>query len=127
MGTTGDKAVGRRAVDIPVDYKRKAAKMDQAMGVEEGEEGPCQRRLAELPLITLCWGAYREGSSGVHTLVTLHTDPILAGRPALCQKSERAKKNDVFFKDYRQLHFTIYSSIFSRRKRLTILFFIDFG
>ena len=45
--------------------------MDQAMGVEEGEEGPCQRRLAELPLITLCWGAYGEGSSGVHTLVTL--------------------------------------------------------
>ena len=58
-------------MDIPADYKRKAAKMDQAMGLEEGEEGPCQRRLAELPLITLCWGAYGEGSSGVHTLVTL--------------------------------------------------------
>ena len=71
LGTTGDKAVDRRAVDIPADYKRKAAKMDQAMGAEEGEEGPCQRRLAELPLITLCWGAYGEGSSGVHTLVTL--------------------------------------------------------
>ena len=71
LGTTGGKAVDRRAVNIPADYKRKAAKMDQAMGVEEGEEGPCQRRLAELPLITLCWGAYGEGSSGVHTLVTL--------------------------------------------------------
>ena len=71
LGTTGDKAVDRPAVDIPADYKRKAAKMDQAMGVEVGEEGPCQRRLAELPLITLCWGAYGEGSSGVHTLVTL--------------------------------------------------------
>ena len=28
---------------------------------EEGE-GPCQRRLAELPLLGLCWGAYRPGS-----------------------------------------------------------------
>ena len=28
------------------------------------EEGPCQRRLAELPLITLFWGANGEGSSG---------------------------------------------------------------
>ena len=41
------------------------------MGVPEGEEGPCQRRLAEMPLITLCWGSYGEGSSGVHLLVTL--------------------------------------------------------
>ena len=68
LGTTGEKAVDRRAVGIPADYKMKASKMDQAMGVEEG---PCQRRLAELPLIMLCWGAYGEGSSGVHTLVTL--------------------------------------------------------
>ena len=60
-----------RAAGIPADYKRKAAKMDAAMGVQEGVEGPCQRRLAELPLITLCWGAYGEGSSGVHLLVTL--------------------------------------------------------
>ena len=45
--------------------------MDAAMGVPEGEEGPCQRRLAELPLITLAWGAHGQGSSGVHPLVTL--------------------------------------------------------
>ena len=43
--------------------------MDSAMGIVGG--GPCQRRLAELPLISLCWGAYGEGSTGVQTLVTL--------------------------------------------------------
>ena len=43
--------------------------MDAAMGVVG--EGPCQRRLAELPLIPPCWGAYGEGSTGVHTLITL--------------------------------------------------------
>ena len=37
---------------------------------EEGE-GPCQRRLAELPLLSLCWGAYAEGSPGVHILVSI--------------------------------------------------------
>ena len=60
-----------RAAGIPDDYKRKDAVMDAAMGVPEGEEGSCQRRLAEVPLITLSWGAYGEGSSGVHLLVTL--------------------------------------------------------
>ena len=60
-----------RAAGIPADYKRKAATMDAAMGVPEGEEGPCHRRLAELPLISLCWSSYGEGSSGVHLLVTL--------------------------------------------------------
>ena len=71
LGTTGGRAVDSRAAGIPADYKRKAATMDAAMGVPEGEEGPCQRRLAELPLISLCWGSYGEGSSGVHLLVTL--------------------------------------------------------
>ena len=45
--------------------------MDIAMGVAVGEEGPCQRRLAELPLLDLCFGAYGEGSPGVHTMVSL--------------------------------------------------------
>ena len=40
------------------------------MGVPEGEEGPCQRRLADMPLITLCWGSYGEGSSGCMLIVT---------------------------------------------------------
>ena len=61
----------RPAAVIPADYKRKAATMDVAIGVPEGKEGSCQGRLAELPLITLCWGAYGEGSEGVHLLVTL--------------------------------------------------------
>ena len=34
-------------------------------------EGPCQRRLAELPLMSLCWGAFGEGSTDVHTLISL--------------------------------------------------------
>ena len=50
----GDKAMDRRVVGIPADYKWKVANMDTAMGVFAGEMGPCQRRLAELPLISLC-------------------------------------------------------------------------
>ena len=61
----------RKAAGIPASYKKKVTNMDKAMGVPEGEEGPCQRRLSELPLIQLCWGAYGEGSTGVHNLVTL--------------------------------------------------------
>ena len=40
-------------------------------GLGEEGEGPCQRRLAELPLLGLCWGAYGEGSPGVHVWVSL--------------------------------------------------------
>ena len=50
---------------IDVAGGTKAAAMDAVLGVEEGE-GPCLRRLAELPLMTLCWGAYGEGSAGVN-------------------------------------------------------------
>ena len=39
------------------------------MGVQG--EGPCQRRLSELPILTLCFGAYNEGCAGVHTMVAL--------------------------------------------------------
>ena len=59
----------KRAKEIPPDYKKKAADMDRAMGVQG--EGPCQRRLSELPILTLCFGAYNEGCPGVHTLVSL--------------------------------------------------------
>ena len=45
--------------------------MDSVLGVEEGEEGPCMRRLSELPLVPLCWGSLGEGSEGVHDLITL--------------------------------------------------------
>ena len=60
----------RRAATIPAEYRKKAANMDAVLGVGEGE-GPCQRRLSEVPLMTLCWGAYGEASAGVHDLVTL--------------------------------------------------------
>ena len=70
LDTKGDRAADRRAAAIPADYRRMATKIDAALGVEDGE-GPCQRRLSKLPLMTLCWGAYGEGSSGVHDLVAL--------------------------------------------------------
>ena len=70
LGTRGGRAVDSRANAIPAEYKRKAAAMDAVLGVEDGE-GPCLRRLSELPLVPLCWGSYGEGSSGVHDLVTL--------------------------------------------------------
>ena len=68
-GVRAQRGVVKRAKEIPGDYLEKAVAMDRAMG-EEGE-GPCQRRLAELPLLSLCWGAYAEGSPGVHTLVSI--------------------------------------------------------
>ena len=68
-GTRGERAVNVRAAGVPTEYRGKAATMDASMGA--ASEGPCQRRLAELPLIPLCWGAYGEGSTGVHTMVTL--------------------------------------------------------
>ena len=54
-----------RAKQIPGEYSDKAAAMDAAMGVQ-GE-----RRLAELLLLDLCFGAYGEGSPGVHILVSI--------------------------------------------------------
>ena len=69
-GTRAMKAVDRRAADIPAGYRRKAVAMDVIINGTEGE-GPCQRRLDELPLLSLAWGCYGEGSPDVHTLVTL--------------------------------------------------------
>ena len=68
-GLPAQRAVDKRAKEVPGTYLAKAVAMDRAMGVEG--EGPCQRRLAELPLLALCWGAYGEGSTGVHVLVSL--------------------------------------------------------
>ena len=59
----------KRAKEIRGEYLAKAVAMDRAMG-QEGE-GPCQRRLTELPLLSLCWGAYSEGSPVVHILITI--------------------------------------------------------
>ena len=70
-GSRAQRGVDARAKAIPGEYRGKAKEMDVAMGVAEGEEGPCQRRLRELPLLSLCWGAYGEGSPGVHTMVSL--------------------------------------------------------
>ena len=69
-GTRGTRAVDLRAAEIPADYRRKAVAMDRVITGAEGV-GPCQRRLDELPLLRLAWGAYGEGSSDVQTLVTL--------------------------------------------------------
>ena len=69
-GTRVMRAVDRHAADIPAEYRRKAAAMDAIITGAAGE-GPCQRRLDELPLLCLAWGAYGEGSPDIHTLVTL--------------------------------------------------------
>ena len=69
-GTRVMRAVDRRAADIPAEYRRKAAAMDAIITGAPGE-GPCQRRLDELPLLSLAWGSYGEGSPDVHSLVTL--------------------------------------------------------
>ena len=68
-GLRAQRAVDKRAKEVPGAYLPKAVAMDRAMEAEG--EGPCQRRLAELPLLALCWGAYGEGSTGVHVLVSL--------------------------------------------------------
>ena len=47
----------RGAAEIPADYRRKAAAMDQVITGAEGV-GPYQRRLDELPLLHLAWGGY---------------------------------------------------------------------
>ena len=69
LGAARQRAVDRRAGMIPQEYRGKAARMDREAGAEF--EGPCQRRLAEFKLLRLVWGALREGSEDVHSLVTV--------------------------------------------------------
>ena len=69
-GSRAARAVDQRAGGIPAEYRRKAAAMDAVITGVEGA-GPCQRRLDELPLLRLAWGAMGEGSVDVHTLITL--------------------------------------------------------
>ena len=68
-GTRAQRVVVARAKQIPGEYRDKAAAMNAAMGIQG--EGPCQRSLAELPLLKLCFGADGEGSPGVHILVSI--------------------------------------------------------
>ena len=70
VGTTGNRAVDTRAEGIQGKYEAKAAGMDEALGVVG--EGPCMRRLREFPpVLDLCFGAFAEGSPGVHILISL--------------------------------------------------------
>ena len=69
-GSVGSRAVESRAAQIPGEYRRKVAKMDQAILGREGE-GPCAKRLGQFPLMKLVWGAFGEGSEDVHTLVAV--------------------------------------------------------
>ena len=110
MGTTGDKAVDRRAAGIQAEYKRTRQWVCRRV-----LRAP--RRLAELPLITLWWGAYGEGSSGVHLLVILlapcrvwnkHASPLeyggqgsgLASRRRECQRREEMEMQHSREADY---------------------------
>ena len=70
LGTEGLRAVDRRAAGVQQSYEKKAAAMDEAMGIQG--EGPCMRRLREFPaVLDLCFGAWGEGSAGVHKMVAL--------------------------------------------------------
>ena len=63
------RAVDRRTAWIQVEYRDKAARMDEAMGKERGR-GPVSRRLEEFKqVIDLCFGGYGEASDSVHKLV----------------------------------------------------------
>ena len=54
QGTSGERAVDRRAPGIQQMYEKKATSMDEVMGVQG--EGPCMRRLREFPaVLDLCF------------------------------------------------------------------------
>ena len=61
----------KRAGGLKSEYKRKAKKVDQeVLGLPVEQKGPVERRLEEFgELLGLCFGAWGEGSEGVHTLI----------------------------------------------------------
>ena len=63
-----DRAVVRRAAQLPREYERKAQNMDYVYGgVPEGEEGPVARKLATFPFQSWVFGAWNEASHDVHS------------------------------------------------------------
>ena len=65
------RGTDKRAGGLKSEYKRKAKKVDQeVIGIPEDQKGPVERRLEEFgELLGLCFGAWGEGSEGVHTLI----------------------------------------------------------
>ena len=65
------RATDKRAQQLPADYRRKARKVDQdVLGVAKEARGPVERKLEEYgDLLGLCFGAWGEGSEGVHQLI----------------------------------------------------------
>jgi hypothetical protein len=63
-----NRAVQRRAEQLPREYEVKAKKMDSVYGgVPEGEVGPVARKLATYPFQSWVFGAWNEASPDVHT------------------------------------------------------------
>jgi hypothetical protein len=63
-----DKAVTRRANQLPKEYIAKAKIMDSAYGgVPVGEEGPVAKKLKTFPFQSWVFGAWNEASPDVHT------------------------------------------------------------
>ena len=56
---------------LQAEYRRKARKVDQdILGADSQDRGPVERRLDEFgKLLGLCFGAWGEGSEGVHHLI----------------------------------------------------------
>ena len=92
-----DKAVKRRAVQLPREYLVKARTMDSVYGgIPEGEEGPVARKLATFPFQSWVFGAWNEASADVHSLVhtlaaaRLKQEELLAGGRRRHQATEVA-------------------------------------
>ena len=65
------RGTDKRAELLQSEYRRKARGVDQVvLGVNTQERGPVERRLDEFgSLLGLCFGAWGEGSEGVHHLI----------------------------------------------------------
>ena len=67
---TTEKAVTRRANQLPGEYKRKAQRMDREFGgVSSDKVGPVESKLARYPFQSWVFGAWNEASSDIHELV----------------------------------------------------------
>ena len=64
------RGTDRRAGRLQQEYRLKVKKVDrEVVGVGDEQKGPVERRLEFGELLGLCFGAWGEGSEGVHQLV----------------------------------------------------------
>ena len=81
-----------RESEVPGQYRRTAAKMDETLGHADGQ-GPVSRRLAEYgEVLSLCFGGYGEASKEVHEIIDtfaktrLKKQGMARGRPGSDQE-----------------------------------------